>query len=175
MTDTTYAAQVSSVQKTVTNPEFVRLAYKIDCAKGATAYGSAGIKRPLSECNIDDVNLVGGLWRIQNKFEHKIQFVRDKEFVLLEKINRTESNLFEFWRARMVGHNCYGRYFVGGDNLVEPSKHDYVIAKYETDNKTFFAYGPTITEARAFLGIRLYDEYQELIHSVACKNKNMQK
>lgn len=175
MTDMTYAAQVSSVQKIVKSPEFKRLAYKIDCTKGAMAYGSAGVERPLSECNIDDVNLVGGLWRIQNKFEHKIQFVRDKEFVLMDRINRTESNLFEFWRARLVGRNCYGRYLVGGDNLAENGEYDCVVAKYDTDKETFWAYGNTISEARAFLGIALYDEYKDVIHSVACKNKIQQK
>lgn len=165
---------VSSRANVALNEQAKHLLYKMHCERGAIARDADGNTRPLAQCRICDVRFVADLWRIQNKFEHKIQFVRDKEFVLLEKINRTESNLFEFWRARMVGRNCYGRYFVGGDNLAEPSEHDYVIAKYETDNKTFFAYGPTITEARAFLGIRLYDEYQELIHSVACKNKIQQ-
>lgn len=175
MIDTACPAEVSSVQKIGNSPAFKRLAYKIDCTKGAMVYGSAGVERPLSECNIDDVDFIGGMWRIQNKFEHKIQFVRDKEFVLMGRINRTESNLFEFWRARLVGRNCYGRYLVGGDNLAENSEYDCVVAKYDTDKETFWAYGNTISEARAFLGIALYDKYQDLIHAAACKNKNKQK
>lgn len=167
MTDTTYALQVSSVQKTVNGPAFKRLAYKIHCGQGAMAYDSDGGKRPLSECDINDVKFVGGLWRIQNKFEYKIQIVRGEEFVLGDRINRTEKNLFEFYNAQMVGKNCYGRFIVNGAN--------WVVAKYKTDRDTYWAYGSTLEQARAFLGIRLYDEYRDLIHSVACKNENLEK
>ena len=63
----------------------------------------------------------------------------------------------------MVGLNCYGRFIVGGPEVI--------VAKYDTDRGTYWSYGPTLEQARAFLGIKLYDEYMDLIHSVACKNK----
>lgn len=34
------------------------------------------------------------------------------------------------------------------------------------------AYGQTIEQARAFLGIKMYDEYQDLIHSAAFAGGN---
>lgn len=147
----------------VLNDHAKELLFRIHCKKGALAHDSDGKTRPLQECDVHDVKFVAGLWRIQNKFNHPIQVVRGEEFVLMDKINRTEKNLFEFYNARMVGQNCYGRFLVGGGDLI--------VAKYETDNETFWAYGKTIEQARAFLGIRLYDKYQDLIHAAACKNK----
>lgn len=158
---------VSSRGDVVLEEHSKELLYKMHCQRGAMAIDSVGAKRPLSECNINDVKLCAGLWRIQNKFEHNIQLVRGKEFVLLEKLNRTEKNKFEFYRAAVVGNNCYGRFLVPGNQGV--------VAKYETDKQTYWAYGPTIEQARAFLGIRLYDEYQDLIDSVVCRRKNKSK
>lgn len=139
------------------------LLFRIDCKRGALAYSADGQERPLSKCDINNVKFIGGLWRVQDKFKHNIQCVRDKEFVLLEKINRIEKNKFEFYHAALVGTNCYGRFIVGGAT--------HIVAKYETDKQTYWSYGSTIEQARAFLGNRLYDEYSDLIHSVACKNK----
>ena len=47
----------------------------------------------------------------------------------------------------------------------------YYVAKYTTDQGTYWSYGNTIEQARAFLGIKLYDEYMDLIHTHACKNQ----
>lgn len=154
---------VSSHGLVVMNEHAKELLFRIHCERGALAYSSDGNTRPLKNCDINNVKLIAGLWRVQNKFEHKIQNVRGKEFVLLEKINRTEKNLFEFYRAAMVATNCYGRFFVGGA--------EQIVAKYETDKQTYWSYGNTIEQARAFLGIRLYDEYSDLIHSVACQDR----
>ena len=133
----------------------------------AIAWNAKGREYLLRDLKCDDVEYNGGAWRVQNKFDYKIQMVRGEEFVLGDKIDRTEKNLFEFYRAYMVGCNCYGRYML--------RKPEMVVAKYETDKQTFWAYGPTIEQARAFLGIRLYDEYRDLIHSVACKDKTHNK
>lgn len=154
---------ISSRGDVVMEEHAKELLFRIHCERGALAYSSDGKNRPLKDCDIRDVKYVSGMWRIQNKFEHPIQHVRDREFVLLEKINRTEKNMFEFYRARRVGQNCYGRFLVGGA--------EQIVAKYETDRQTYWSYGATIEQARAFLGIRLYDEYSDVIHSVACKNK----
>ena len=151
----------------VMNDHAKELLFRIHCERGELAYSCDGKTRPLKDCDILDVKFIAGLWRVQNKFEHNIQRVRDQEFVLLEKINRTEKNKFEFYRACRVGHNCYGRFVVGG--------MEQVVAKYETDKQTYWSYGNTIEQARAFLGIRLYDEYSDLIHAVACQNKLNQK
>lgn len=154
---------LSSHGRVAMNEHAKELLYNIHCKNGAMAINEAGQMRPLSECNLNDVKHIAGMWRIQNKFNQPIYHVRDKDFVLLERINRTEKNLFEFYRASMVGSNCYGRFLVGGA--------DKIVAKYETDSETFWSYGNTIEQARAFLGIRLYDKYMDLIHHAACKNK----
>lgn len=107
---------------------------------------------------INEVEFIGGLWRIQNKFPYQIVNVRGVDFVLLEKLARTEKTKFDFYSAASVGRNCYG-YFMS-------RKPNYYVAKYETEAGVFMAYGHTIEQARAFLGIRLYDQYQDFIHGV---------
>ena len=122
-------------------------------------------KVPLKQLHMSQVEFIGGLWRIQNDFPYDIQMVRDKEFVLLEKLPHQEKNLFEFFKVSSVGCNCYGYY------LCNP-KGDFIVAKYKTNAQTYWSYGKTIEQARAFMGIKLYDEYMHLIHSVACKQNN---
>ena len=143
------------------------VAYRGDCIKGARlamAYSSNGTTVPLVDVDISNVEFIGGLWRVQDKFPHKIQYVRGEPFVLQGRLARTERNHFEFYRAARVGYNCYGPYIVSNSPLV--------VAKYATDCQTYWAYGATVEQARAFLGIKLYDEYMDLIHAVACKNCN---
>ena len=114
---------------------------------------------------LEDVDKIAGVWRIQHKFPHKITHVRDKDMVLMQKLDHKEKTLFEFYRAKFVSYNCYGP-FVNKDDA-----YDYIVAKYDTDKETYWSYGNTIEQARAFMGIKLYDEYKDLINSVACQNK----
>ena len=44
----------------------------------------------------DRVDKIAGVWRVQRNFPYKITHVRDKDFVLLDKINRVENTFFEF-------------------------------------------------------------------------------
>lgn len=137
------------------------------CDAGAVAYTSDGITVPLAKLVPSQVEFIGGAWRVQNPFMPEIQIVRDRMFVLGEKLPLKEKNHFEFYRASLVSENCYGKYIM--------SSNQYIVAKYATDKGTYWAYGPTIEQARAFLGIKLYDEYMDLIHSVACKNTQNKK
>jgi len=114
---------------------------------------------------MDDVDFVAGLWRIQTKFPYKITRVRDKDVVLMNKLPHQESTNFEYWNAKLVGCNCYGPFIIQG------SKPDLIVARYDTDKGYLWGYGATIEAARAFLGLKLYDEYKDVIHSIACKNK----
>lgn len=133
-------------------------------ANNELAYKSDNTTELLDKYLPDQVDFIGGQWRVQNKFPHKIQMVRKKEFVLLDKLPRQEKNLFEFYNASSVGHNCYG-YF-----LVSP-RGDYIVAKYKTDKQTYWSYGKNVEQARAFMGIKLYDEFSDLIHNIVCKQK----
>ena len=129
------------------------------------AIDEAGNKYPLTTLPFERVEFISGLWRVQRWFDKPIQVVRGKEFVLYDKINKQEKNLFEYFKAEGVGNNCYGRYVFGTP--------DCVVAKYDTDTGPLWSYGSTLEQARAFLGIALFDKHIDLIH--AAERKNIQK
>ncbi|MFQ6696210.1 MAG: hypothetical protein ACLRFQ_02890 [Alphaproteobacteria bacterium] len=112
-----------------------------------------------------NVDKVAGFWRIQKKLPYKITRVRDKDMVLIKKLDRVENTLFDFWSAKMVSYNCYGPFIIDIANV------DYIVAQYETDKKTYLGYGRTIEAARAYLGLKLYDEYKDVINAIACKKQ----
>ncbi|MFQ6778391.1 MAG: hypothetical protein ACLRFI_03830 [Alphaproteobacteria bacterium] len=138
-------------------------AYDIACNDGKLALKSDNTWVELKSVPMDRVEFIAGLWRVQNKLDVTKQHVRDKDFILGRRLDVHEKNKFDFYDAAMVEYNCYGLLQFGSR---------YIVAKYETDKGTYWSYGTTVEQARAFLGIRLYDEYMDLIHSVACKNKN---
>lgn len=140
-------------------------AYRRACLNSTNqvmAYHSDGGKEPLINVDVSRVEYIGGLWRVQNPMPRNIQTVRGCLFVLDAKLPRSESNHFEFYRAYRVATNCYGPII---------SDVPMIVAKYVTDKNTYWSYGNTLEQARAFLGIKLYDEYQDLIHSVACASQ----
>lgn len=144
-------------------------AYVRDCGAGALAYKSDNTTVPLRSVQMSNVEFVAGLWRVQDTFDRPIQRVRDIDVVLGEKLPHTERIPFEYYRAYRLGENCYGKYV--------SSRPDMIVAKYTTNDGTFWGYGPTIEAARAFLGIKLYDHYSDLIHAHACgiKTRSPQK
>lgn len=129
------------------------------------AYKSDDSRLPLKECRLKDVECVGGLWRIQDKFPYKIEIVRKKPFVIGAKLPYVEHTLFDFYEAFLVSENGYGK-FIG-------KKPEYIVAKTVTSRGVFSAYGETREDARAYLGLKLYDEFQDIIH--AEKNSQRQK
>ena len=113
-----------------------------------------------------DVDLVNGVWCIQNDFDYKkITRVRDKDMILMDKLPRTESTNFEYWTAKVVGYNCFGPY------ITKDKGPEYIVAKYHTDKGPRWGYGHTIEEARAYLGLKLYDEFKDIIHVIANRNR----
>ena len=144
--------------------------YYAACSKEECAYFDAKHKVLLSSIDVSQVEFIGGLWRVQIDFPYKIERIRDKDFIILKKLPRQEKNLFDFYVAESVSYNCYGPYTSSNKNEVNS-----IVAKYKTSTKTYYAYGNSIEQARAFLGIRLYDEYCDLIHNYLCndnQNKN---
>lgn len=139
-----------------------RQAFNEACENHAVAFDYKLNKTPLSYVKFNDVDFIGGEWRIQRPIPDGIQVVRGRPFLLGERLPKQEKNKFEFYRAALLTYNCYG--------YTDSITYTTIVAKYTTDNGTYWAYGSTIEQARAFLGIRLYDEYMDLIHSVACKN-----
>ena len=125
--------------------------------------GKAGAK-------LEQVDRINGVWHIQNNFDYsKITRVRDKDMILIKKLDRTETTNFEFWSAKSVGYNCFGP-FISKDN-----GYDYIVAKYETDEGILYGYGKTLEQARAYLGLKLYDEYKDVIHIIANRKRLKQK
>ncbi|MCQ2574847.1 MAG: hypothetical protein MJ156_01950 [Alphaproteobacteria bacterium] len=133
------------------------------CSKHEYAIDNNNKQQPLEQLDIKHLAFCGGYWRIQVDFPCTITHVRDQNMVLVKKLDREENTLFEYWTAKLVGYNCYGP-FISEDI-------DYIVAKYETDLGVYWGYGKTIEKARAFLGLKLYDEHKNLINDVVCKNK----
>lgn len=147
-----------------TNVEEKRIAFELGVEDGMVAYTGFQEHIPLGGpgAEFNDVEYIAGLWRVQNKFPYEITNVRDRQFVLVKKLPHVEHTRFEFYSAAAAvwgGTGCSA-------NVANPS---WIVAKYETPRGTYMAYGQTIEQARAFLGIRLYDEYQDLIHTAISK------
>ena len=118
----------------------------------------------------NDIEHVGGLWRKQCAFEHDTIIVQDKEFVLLNKLERQEHTGFEFYNAASVTWNAMGK-----QCAFRPS---YIIAKRETNRGVFYAYGCYITEgknalskARSHLACKLFDVFQDVFEAEMCPQK----
>jgi hypothetical protein len=145
-----------------TNVEEKRIAFELGVEDGMVAYTGFQKHIPLGGpgAEFNDVEYIAGLWRVQHKIPYEITNVRDRQFVLVEKLPRTEKNKFEYYRAALAtwgGTGC----------SANVSRPDWIVAKYETPRGTFMSYGQTIEQARAFLAISIYDEYQDLIHTAA--------
>jgi len=132
-------------------------AYIRDKVNGVYAWKSDGTQVSLKDLRINQVEFVAGLWRVQDEFPYKIENVRKKEFVIGKKLPHVERTKFDFYEAYSVGENCYGKY--------KADKPDFIVTKYETNRGVFSAYGKTIEDARAYLGMKLYDEFQDVIHN----------
>lgn len=152
-----------SAHKTTDDKNHAYNAAILSSDKKAMAYRSNGTTVPLVHVNRSDVEFIGGLWRVQDDFPYKIQLIRDREMVLLKKLPHQERMPFEYFTACIVGYNCYGPFI--------HKTPDCIVAKYTTDDGVFWGYGATIEKARAFLGIKLYDTYMDLIHKHACKSQ----
>ena len=144
-----------------------RIAYNRALDEGAVAYIEFNQTIPLGDpgAEFNEVEFIGGLWRVQKKFPYKITEVRNRQFVLVEKLPRTEKNKFEYYKAALAtwgGTGC----------SADVAKPDWIVAKYETPNGVFMSYGQTIEQARAFLAISIYDAYQDLIHDATFANAN---
>ena len=119
------------------------------------AYKSDGTRVPLKDCRLINLEYVAGLWRVQDEFPYTIENVRKKDFVIGNKLPHEERTGFIFYEAYSVGENCYGKY--------KSDKPDYIVAKFETPRGVFSAYGKTIEDVRAYLGIKLWDAFPDVL------------
>lgn len=122
------------------------------------AYFASGDSERLGKIQLESVEFIGGLWRVQQELAKEIVTIRDKEFTLYGKLDINEKNQFKYQRAKEVYYNCYGPQEAG---------QYMVIANYHQ----YWAYGDSVEKARAFLGIKLFDIYNNLIHEAVAKEK----
>ena len=144
-----------------------RVQYNRALDAGAVAYTGFKQSVPLGApgAEFNDVEYIAGLWRVQKKFSYEITDVRDRQFVLVQKLPRNEKNKFEYYTAATAFWN-------GSGCSADVTHPDWIVAKYETPRGTYWSYGRTIEQARAFLAISIYDAYQDLIHAVAFDESN---
>lgn len=137
-------------------------AYRHDCNRGVCAYKSDNTSVPLRDVKLNNVEFIGGLWRVQNDFPYQISTVRGRDVIIGEKLQHSEPTFFEYFRGAFVAYNCYGP--------LKPM-FDRVLGRYVTDNGTYWAYGATIPDARAFLAVKMYDLHKNEIHAKECRKK----
>ena len=150
-----------------TNVEEKRIAFELGVEDAMVAYTGFQEYIPLGGpgAEFNDVEYIAGLWRVQKKFPYEITNVRKKDFVLIKKLPHQERTNFEFYSAAAVvwgGTGCSA-------DIAHP---DWIVAKYKTPRGICWSYGRTIEEARAFMGIKLCDEYQDLIRGAALEKNN---
>ncbi len=131
------------------------------------AVTNTGKKITLGEqgAKLENVDFVAGLWRVQTKFPHEITHVRDKDMVLMNKIQHTESTNFEYWTAKLIGYNCYGPF------IIEGNRNDFIVSRCVVNKGVFWGYGTTIESARAFLGLKIWDEMRDVIRAAVFRDK----
>lgn len=142
-----------------------RALYNRAIESGAVAYTGFQQSVPLGApgAEFNDVEFIAGLWRVQNKFPYEITNVREKDFVLIKKLPHHERTNFEYYSAAAL--------VWGGNGCSADVKHpNWIVAKYETPHGVCWSYGRTIEEARAFMGIKLCDEFQDLFHTATFEN-----
>lgn len=149
-----------------TNIEEKRIAFELGVEDGMVAYTSFQKSIPLggAGAEFNDVEYIAGLWRVQKKFSYKITDVRDRQFVLVKKLPLNEKNKFEYYLAAAA-------IWCGTGCSADVEHPDWIVAKYETPRGTYWAYGQTVEQARAFLAISIYDAHQDLIHDAAFENQ----
>ncbi len=146
-------------------------AYEMDCVKGKMAIKQVGkeLKNiPLRTLAPNDVEFIAGEWRVQNKLSSKIIKIsvqnREQQFVLGERLPSVKKNIFEYYKANVVGSNCYGSYV---------TDVEMIVGKYETKHATYWAFGKDIEEVNSLLWWKLGSTHAELIHSVESKKNGM--
>ena len=129
-----------------------------DKRAGQVAYKSDGTFVPLNKLRADDVEFIGGLWRIQNDVQYSIIKISGRDIIVGDEIPYSGPGFFDYYRASYLTYNCYGP--------LTPN-YNLVAAKYDCGDEELWAYAKNITMATAYLGMHLYDKYKTLINNYA--------
>ena len=131
--------------------------YTDACKKGELAYQAHSAPIALTNVDIDNVEFIGGLWRVQHMPDFTIQRVRDAEFVIGQRVNWREHTQFEYFKACRVSYNCYGPFTL--------NRNSTIVGYFKTKRGEFWGYGSTIPEVRSFLASQVFDAYLDVIHA----------
>ncbi len=143
-------------------------AYDLACTQNGVYAVDVNLKKiPLNKVSVKKLAFVGGFWRVQKHFPYEITRVRDKDMVIMDRIKYRDKTEFEYYNAKDVGYNCYGPFTINGNTS------DYVVSKSVTNKGVCWGYGKSIESARAFLGLKLLDEYMDVVK--AAMNQNIRK
>ena len=142
-------------------------AYNKSVGLGENALQHDNSTVPLASKSLDEVEFIGGFWRVQHGFNKEITMVRNVPFVLgaqltSDKLAQFEIKFFKYYHASMVCWNCYGPI------LAEKS---HIVANF----RQHWAYGPGIAEARAFLAVRVLDYYTKPFYGLYTRLNNRSK
>ncbi|HOY47574.1 MAG TPA: hypothetical protein PLZ05_03170 [Alphaproteobacteria bacterium] len=125
--------------------EQIVVKYNLDLEKNKNtrAYSDGNVENFLKDFNPDQVDFIGGLWRVQKDFPYEIKTIHDKKFIIGEKIDRKnlptqELPIYNYFTASTFHANCYGLILDG---------FDYIIVK----SGKGLAYGKDISMARSKL------------------------
>lgn len=136
--------------------------FRRDIASDAPMTNPYGTYWTLKGAEIDEVEYIAGLWRLQIDFPHKIQHVRDRYFIIGERLPVHESNKFDYYQAQFIDFNCYGPFMLG----------DAIVGHFKTARGNFCGYGKNIPEVRSFLASQVFDAYRDVIHVDIAKKSN---
>ena len=135
-----------------------RHAFAVDQKSGCVAYKSNGTAVPLQDLSIDNVEFIGGRWRVQDMVTYNIRRISDRDIIIGEQIPCSDLMCFDYYRASRLVYNCYGP--------LTP-KFDLVVACFVAGDKTYWAYGTSTTTAGATLAMRMCEEYKYLLRTFA--------
>ena len=130
------------------NIEEKRIAFELGVEDGMVAYTGFQEYIPLGGpgAEINDVEFIGGRWRVQNKEHYDTINIQGKDFVLGDKLNHIEHTDFKFYDEFYDAKSTIW----GGCGQFCSDKSNYVVAKYETGRGTFYAYGCKLSNKDAF-------------------------
>lgn len=149
--------------------------------KMAMLPGGAMVSLGSNGATFNEVDLLGGIWRVQKPFDARgyemVEIYDNKNnknlrFVLLKQLDRQEHTNFVYYSAASVGWGAFG--------LNSDFEPDYIIAKYDTNRGLFYSYRCVLTDkdalanARAHLAGKVLAVYQDLIDAEIQKSRIQQ-
>ena len=130
-----------------------RRRYNLDLENQKMAMLPGGAMIPLGAdgAKFNNVDLLGGIWRVQKPFDargYEMVEIRGKKFVILKPINWQEYTGYSYYDAASVMWTAFGL-----DSDFSP---DFIVAKVVNEYGTFYSFRCKITNTNALEDARAY-------------------